>query len=222
MNIIGGNTRALGFTLCAVAATSCASPAQRPGKDTAMLADSINPASVPGTYDIRVCRMACPPDSASPLSQGALLRRGILVLTGGPTGFDGRRDSVGILLSGFFPKPGNGCYKLAIVREDPPSYAYTLGGTHWQIDSTGRAIDFSLFNSPDAGYGVHATLVNGVLHAKGESWGAGAAAVDYPPDVVQGRRVGPPDLAPCLEAVGPAWKEITSLHSHAHHKNGEW
>lgn len=178
--------------------------------------------SVAGTYNLRVCRMACPPPGATSPAQGALLRRETLILTSGPTGFDARRDSVGLLLSGFFRGPGNGCYTLAIMREDLPSYAYTLGRTHWELDSTRRMITFSLFSSPDAGYGVRATLRDGVLRGEGESSGAGAAAVDYPVDVVEGERVGPPDLTPCIAAVGPAWKEIRSPSTRAHHRNGEW
>lgn len=182
----------------------------------------IDVGSVPGTYELRVCRLACPPDSASKHVVGATLRRGYLVLSEQSTGFEDRKDSVGILLSGFMRAPINGCYTLDILRADLPSYAYTLGGTHWEVDSSGTTIQFGLYSSPDAGYGVNATLRNGALTGKGESYGAGAAAVDYPPDVIEGHRVGPPNVSLCLAAVGPAWKEIRSGTGRAHHANHEW
>ena len=185
---------------------------------------AIDPRSVVGTYELQVCRLACPAnaDRATGRVVGATLRRGYLILSDTPTGFEQRRDSIGILLGGFIRPPSNGCYKLDIVRADLPSYAYTLGGTHWELDSSGTRIDFGLYDSPDAGYGVSATVRDGTLRGTGESWGAGAAAVDYPADVIEGRRVGPADLGLCLAAVGPAWKAIRSGTSRAHNPNGEW
>src|SRR5512132_1724113 len=84
---------------------------------------AIDPRSVAGTYELRVCRLACPadPDSATARAVGATLRRGYLVLSDTPTGFELRKDSIGILLGGFMSPPSNGCFKLDIVRADPPS-----------------------------------------------------------------------------------------------------
>ena len=184
---------------------------------------TIDPAAVPGTYELRVCRLACPSDSAGARPIGAVLRRGRLVLTAGSNSFEGRSDSIGIMLGGFIRSPVNGCYVLDIVRADVPSYAFTLGGTHWELDPAGREVKFSLYNSPDAGYAVRATLNDGVLRGVGESWGVGAAEVDYPPDVIEGHRVSEADVSPCLAAVGPAMKAMRSpTRGRAHNANGEW
>jgi hypothetical protein len=177
----------------------------------------LTPALLAGTYAVRVCRGACDPNDTT-----RDLRRGTLVLAEHPLDLAQQPDSVQLLLVLDHADPVNGCYVLRYVRDDPPSYADgTVGGSEWELDSTGARLWFSLYASPDAGYEVDARGTPDQLRGQGESWGVGAAEVHYSLDSVVATRIGPPDPGICLAAVGPAWVSIMHPSRHATAENPE-
>jgi hypothetical protein len=66
-------------------------------------------------------------------------------------------------------------------------------------EANGSTLRFNLFRSPDAGYAVAVERAGNLLRGSGQSWGFGMSAPpkEYGPDVVVGRRVGPPDSTKC-------------------------
>ncbi|HET7584742.1 MAG TPA: hypothetical protein VFK13_07540 [Gemmatimonadaceae bacterium] len=177
----------------------------------------LTPVALAGTYSVRICRGSCSSDDTT-----ADLRRGVLVLTAQPIDLTGQPDSVQWLMEDFRPDPINGCYVLRYVRDDPPTYAGgSVGGTQWELDSSGTSVFFSLYRSPDAGYLVEAIGTRSGLRGRGTSWGVGIAEVHFPDDSVVATRIGPPDVSTCLAAVGPAWVEIMNPTRHGSADNPE-
>jgi hypothetical protein len=162
---------------------------------------------VEGTYEIAVCKVGrcAPGDTAVTLTQGIL----VLFATRLPP----VPDSAINLLRLPFLAEGNMCFALEPRRPGSQTYAGLAGveATRWQPDSaTGQRITFSLYFSPDAGHEVTARIRHGTLGGRGTSWGAGVAAVEYPPDTIVGRRLGPPDITPCVAASAREWRRIMS------------
>jgi hypothetical protein len=108
-------------------------------------------------------------------------------------------------------RDSNACY--TVERSDE---AKTYAGvrktdtSRWLI--SGNTIKFDLFRSPDAGYAAEVKRTGSSLLGTGESWGVGMGAPpkDYGPDIIVGRRVGPPDISVC-KANGAAAEGIRSL-----------
>lgn len=106
----------------------------------------------------------------------------------------------------------NGCYALAQPRRGAETYAgiARAAATHWERDSTGT-IAFTLYASPDARHTVLAVVMGDSLRGTGASSGAGVAEVHYPNDTIVAVRVGPPNIAPCVEASAREWRRIQQL-----------
>lgn len=99
--------------------------------------------------------------------------------------------------------PPNTCFVIK-RKVNAQSYAgiKDKGVSPWLL--RGDAIEFDLFHSPDAGYAVEIERRGNLLTGTGRSWGAGMGAPppEYTPDIVVGRRVGPPNVSSCAtEAV---------------------
>jgi hypothetical protein len=162
----------------------------------------------PGTYNLHLCRVTC--DPSLPRNE---IRRGWVVLDSIPIHLDQFSDSVrqALAMGATFrgPEAGNGCFRLLTTRPDVESYAGIAPGglIHWAPIRGGDSVSFALYQSPDAGHEVRIRGTALGFVGSGESWGAGAAAVDYPADVVLAEYVGPPDVARCAEAAGAvaAW-----------------
>jgi hypothetical protein len=98
----------------------------------------------------------------------------------------------------FGDQPVRACY---VVKRDFEAQSYAgieeTGVTAWLI--TGHTLEFELFRSPDAGYSVEVERTGDLLAGTGRSWGAGMGAPppEYGPDLVFGRRRGPPDISVC-------------------------
>ena len=158
-----------------------------------------------GTYDLRLCRVRCGPEWPE-----NTIRSGWVVLDSAPIALSVFSDSVQSWLenSYMFMSDGreggaNGCYLLRAERPEVETYAglRTGGLTRWQPTASGDSVSFSLYRSPDAGHEVAIVLTPGGFEGAGHSWGAGVAEVNYPDDLVLGRRLGPPDPRRCSEAA---------------------
>ena len=169
-------------------------------------AETAAPAQSPyGTYELRLCRVRCGPEWPA-----NTIRSGWVVLDSVPVALGAFPDSVRRRLENSFMfmdlgrgDPANGCYLLRADRPEVKTYAgiETGGLTRWEPAAGGDSIRFSLYRSPDAGHEVAAALTAGGFEGRGESWGAGAAEVHYPDDLVLGRRLGAPDQGRCGEAA---------------------
>ena len=161
--------------------------------------------SITGTYEITVCKLG----SCSLGDTTQAVTYGTLVLFA--SALPPVPDSALPLLDSFHGE-ANACFAVHPPHDEARTYAGLMGvgATIWQTDSTpaGRRLRFSLYDSPDAAHRVVAELTQGRIAGRGESWGAGVAAVDYAPDTVVGRRIGPPDITPCVAASVRAWREI--------------
>lgn len=156
------------------------------------------PADFVGTYEVWVCRgRPCRGDNDT-----AALSQLMVDLEPAPI----RVDTFGLSTpfrrpgSSFDAGVGNGCFK--VVRTFSKETYAGLGDVGlfgWTTDSSGEVVTFSPAKSPDAGYVIQAELRDGLLTGRGHSWGAGVAAVDWPPDSIIGIRTGPPNAGKCLE-----------------------
>ena len=168
-------------------------------------AERARAASTPyGTYELRLCRVRCGAEWPA-----NTIRSGWVVLDSAPIALEVFPDSVQrwlknsyMLISVGLESAGNGCYFLRADRPDVETYAglHTGGLTRWEPTASGDSIRFRLYGSPDAGHEVTVVLTEDGFEGAGHSWGGGVADVDYPDDVVSGRRVGAPDPMRCGEA----------------------
>lgn len=172
--------------------------------------DVENPESVEGTYALQICRGACAgPGDTNTLAAGRL----VLLSSAIDTAAFRQRDSGSRILADLFlfehsDAPPNGCFVWRERRSTPPSYATILGGglIHWShSDDTVR---FRSYGSPDAGHFVRLAVEPDRLIGHGMSWGAGAAEVDWPDDVVVARRTGPSDPSVCHDAAGAVLEDL--------------
>ena len=181
----------------AAAATACQPT------DTQRTAPAVDSTHVrPGTYTLHLCRVTC--DPSVPRNE---IRRGWVVLDSAPIQLELFPDSIrkALEMGAIFIRrdgPGNGCFRLLQTRPDVETYAGIEPGglLHWSTVKAGDSVTFALYRSPDAGHEVTIRGTQSGFSGTGESWGAGAAAVDYPPDIVVGEYVGPPEPARCAEA----------------------
>jgi hypothetical protein len=164
-------------------------------------------ASIAGTYQIAVCKLGpCSTEGGSERT----LTRGLLVLF--TDSLPPLPDSAVRLLRPSYIGP----FANACLVVDPPTWgSQTYAGiagvqsTRWLADSVNpRRIEFDLYRSPDAAHEVTAFVTEAGLAGRGNSWGAGVVAVDWPPDTVVGRRIGPPEMGPCLAASAKKWREL--------------
>jgi len=152
--------------------------------------------TVTGTYELLVCKSTC--SFANPESAFA---KGVVVLC-----HDAMSSKEVERVDPFhFTLPNEkvrACFTGNILK-DGESYVFgrRTGATSWALK--GKKLDFSLMRSTDAGYDVEALIEGDAFSGKGVSWGAGAAAPDYEPDFVVGRRKGPPDITACASAQSP-------------------
>jgi hypothetical protein len=169
-----------------------------------------NPESPEGTYSLQICRVRCAsPEDANTLATGHL----VLLDSAVDTAALRQQDSAGRILADLFifeysEAPPNGCFVWRERRSQPPSYATILGGglIHWsRSDDT---IGFRLYGSPDAGHYVRLAVEPQRLVGRGTSWGAGAAYVDWPDDVVVAQRIAPSDPSVCHAAGGAVLEDF--------------
>ena len=153
-----------------------------------------------GTYELRLCRVRCGPEWPE-----NTIRSGWVVLDTAPIALSAFPDSVRRwleIVDDGSAGGANGCYFLHADRPDVETHAglHTGGLTRWEPTRGGDSVHFSLYRSADAGHEVAIVLTAGGFEGAGQSWGAGVAEVDYPDDLVLGRRLGPPDQRRCGEA----------------------
>ena len=173
-------------------------------------AEAAMPVRTPyATYELRLCRVTCGPEWPA-----NTIRSGWVVLDSAPIALGPFPDSVrqwleysAMSISDGRERTPNGCYLVRADRPEVKTYAGLLiGGLTWGEPSAGGdSVRFSLYGSPDAGYHVAAAFTSGGFEGAGHSWGGGAAEVDYPDDLVLGRRLGPPDPSRCGEAGLAGW-----------------
>ena len=169
-----------------------------------------NPESLEGTYALQVCRVRCAgPEDANTLAVGHL----VLLDSAVDTATFRQQDSAGRILADLFifeyaDAPPNGCFVWTERRSKPPSYATILGGglIHWSRSND--TIRFRLYGSPDAGHFVRLAVQPQRLVGRGMSWGAGAADVDWPDDVVVAQRTGSSDPSVCDAAGGALLEDL--------------
>jgi hypothetical protein len=153
--------------------------------------------SVPGTYEVFVCRPEC--DLAAP--EKALVR-GIVVLM--PGEFDPSEIPEPELESfryGYaYDASPTGCFALDTLQAERTFAGINrVGFLRWF--GSYESVRFDLYASADAGYKATVAITRDGFSGKGSSWGAGVAAPGYGPDVVVARRTGPPDLERCVTAA---------------------
>ncbi|MBX9929614.1 MAG: hypothetical protein K2X99_11975 [Gemmatimonadaceae bacterium] len=154
----------------------------------------------PGTYALWVCRSGPCRDS----TDQRLVTRGVLVLGGSSELLTALPESLQRALSPRYARvKANGCFDVSPQPTGSESYAGIArqAGIVWtSVDSVG-AISFQLYRSPDAAHDVLLHRVGDELIGRGDSRGAGSAAVAWSPDTVIARRIGPVDLARCAHAA---------------------
>lgn len=152
-------------------------------------------ASVPGTYDILICKGACGFDS----SENVLVRGSLVLEDQTFPSPSASWDPIRFDWLSFPHGTANACFVLATI-EAGRTYAGQSGNgfTTWSLAAD--KLTLRLFASPDAGYEVSVVLDKEGFSGIGTSTGAGVGA---PPssrgsDVVIGRRAGPANRAICM------------------------
>ena len=147
-----------------------------------------------GTYELIVCKNACSFENPK-----TVIARGVVILFENSLSrtdvekldpFHFREPNEGIRAC-FAGESSKGAESLAFGRK--------TGVTVWSLND--KTLSFFLFRSVDAGYSVDVQYSGNAFSGKGVSWGAGVAAPGYTPDIVVGRRVGPPDIAACTKGT---------------------
>jgi hypothetical protein len=162
------------------------------------------PPRLSGTYRIAICKVEpCSVDDTTNVVVG-----GILVLSDSqvtPAHFPEATVRRMTNSANRWRREGtNACFALQRRRLEPRTYAGIgeVALTNWTaVPGNPASVDFGLYRSPDAGNRVKATITAGALRGTGTSSGAGVAGVDWPDDIVVGRRVSDTDLKPCIDAV---------------------
>ena len=158
---------------------------------TAQSGDVSKVGPVAGTYELIICKSAC-----SFSEPGNVFAKAVIVLLDHVMA---QKDVEQINPSAYFgDQPVRACF--AVKRNfEAQSYAGIdeTGVTAWLI--SGHTLEFTLFRSPDAGYSVEVERNGDLLAGTGRSWGVGMGAPppEYSPDLVVGRRRGPPDISVC-------------------------
>ncbi len=159
------------------------------------------PVTVDGTYDLFICRDGCKgADYARAYVFGRLvLRLDTIAIREIPAAQRRHFEFARPMFGG-----ANGCFALYPLHKRSDSYAgiEPAGLIHWRRDSTGT-VRLNLYQSPDAWYVVALNPGPEELRGHGTSFGAGAAEIHAPADSVLARRIGAPDLGPCITAVPP-------------------
>ena len=162
--------------------------------------------SYAGTYSLFVCKQG--PCEIGDTSRAAT--SGFLVLSDSVMAFRHVPDSLRLLLvmHGVIDGAPNACYALRKRVRDVPTYAGSraAGVTHWELNGAGELL-FGLYRSPDAGHQAHVRAFGDTLRGRGQSWGAGTAAVDYSSDTLVAIRIGPPDPEVCVAASSRELRE---------------
>jgi hypothetical protein len=165
----------------------------------------------PGTYALRLCRVTCDPRYPK-----NTFRSGWIVLGDAPVDLSNLPDSVRKWLELSYIMmadrgPANGCFHFTSNRPEVATYAELAGLLRWQRDGTRDSVSFQLYQSPDAGHDVRVVSTPTGFAGTGHSWGAGAASVDYPDDLVVGEYLGPPNAARCEEAGYAFLAEVRAI-----------
>lgn len=154
-------------------------------------ADTSEHGKVAGTYEIIICKSNC--SFSDPSNVFATT---VVVL------FDRAMSQEDMSrLDPFYhydPSDVRACYAVDL-KAHAQSYVgiNKTGVSPWEL--TGNKIRFDLFHSPDAGYAVDIEHTGELMTGTGRSWGAGMGAPppDFGPDVIVGRRLGPPNISAC-------------------------
>lgn len=168
-----------------------------------ILAGQAPAAPMSGTWKIAICKSE--PCSVDDTASAHV--HGFVVFSDGAVTLDMFPAETRRLLStGVRPgAPANGCF--ALVRNTPALRTYAgirqAGLIMWSAGAGGTEVRFPLYQSLDASHRVTARVSGGELRGTGVSSGARSAAPpsDWGGDIVVGRRVGPADIAPCVEAA---------------------
>ena len=161
------------------------------------------PGTVAGSYELLLCRDGCVPgDTIRPYVTG------LLVLSDSSIILHGLPDSTRKGLAGhatFYYEPldsANACFVRRGYREQGDSYAgnESVVLMRWRRDSVG-VLHMALYYSPDAGYTLTLRPVRDGWSGAGTSYGAGVAEIHAPLDSIVARRIGRPDVVPCLVAA---------------------
>jgi hypothetical protein len=150
---------------------------------------------VAGSYDLLVCKGAC--DFSSPKN---VLVRGFVILEAEEFSTSEIMEPIRQVF-GFgysFAQDPRGCFVLETLEQNR-TYAgiIPIGFTAWSWQD--RSITFELYASPDAFYTTWVKLTKEGFSGQGASSGVGAAAPGWSPDIVIGRRIGPPERMKCIK-----------------------
>lgn len=149
---------------------------------------------VAGTYEISICRDACPATG----DENVLVKGHLVLFPAQLNDGDLARLEAAHVSSSHVQQP-NGCFTLQkLPGRTYKGYAGIdeAGLTTWSIE--GNELLFALYRSPDAGYKVTAQRSTTGFAGTGKSWGAGVAAPQAPgPEDVVARRIGDADMKHC-------------------------
>lgn len=166
----------------------------------------------PGTYEV----VFCPQDCGSPQATPAV--SGIVVLDENTFLASSVSDSArayyerhtAILYIGDAQRAPTACF--AFVRNAPraPTYAglEKTGMTRWMQEAESAEFRIVLYHSPDASYVARLTPTVDGFRGRGTSYGGGVPRGSIPDDLIQGRRVGPPDPSICGRAAEAAAADL--------------
>ena len=170
-----------------------------------------SPVIRPGTYTLRLCRVTCDPRYPK-----NTIRSGWMVLGTAPVDLSNLPDSVRKWIELDFMMqadrgPANGCFDFTSNRSEVRTYAGVAGLLRWEYRASGDSVTFELMQSPDAAHVVQVAATASGFAGSGHSWGAGAAEVDYPDDLVVGEYLGPPNARRCEEAGSAFLAEVRAV-----------
>ena len=121
-----------------------------------------------GAWQIGICPTTCTPSDSD-----AMVATAQIVLT--PFTWDAEQPSQpadSVNPSAIPLHPVNGCFEVTRRSDEGAEYVGITprGSFNWTRDSSG-VIHFTLYRSPDAGYGVRAVFRKGSVVGEGGSWG---------------------------------------------------
>jgi len=157
--------------------------------------------SVAGTYAITICKDACRASDPS-----TVVARGYLVLEAGEFSLAGMPDAAeryfrddGTINRGDQDgDPPNACVVLEQTGTRTLTGLQPVGVTCWRRVE-GDTLMVKIARAADAGYNAWLTL--GRRGLTGRGWAHGEAASERKDEVIEGRRIGPPDRSRCVRAV---------------------
>ena len=175
---------------------------------------SMGASDIPGTYAVTICR-----DSCDTRRGGQVLTRGHLVLERSayrlaslPSEAERYfRDVTALLAMAEGEGDPNACFVLQQPTSlDVSAGSQPIGVTRWRW-SPGDTIRVELERGSHSSYKARFTLRGSRLRGLGQShtW----QAEDPPPDVIEGRRIGPPDRSICTRAAERHLREIERYRS---------